>query len=490
MAKFEQKFTRLTKLKSFFKDTVTYGIAAVLPRAINIVLISLFTDKLSTAEFSVNTSFYVYIAYLNVLLTYGMETAFFRFYNTEKKPLTVFSTAFISLLCTALIALFILLFYAQAISSFMGFDRAIYFQLLISIAILDTVMVIPFAYLRVLGKSKSYSLFKILNALIFGVFNVLFLVYLPEWTEEGKTISLYDPSLKEGYIFIANLIASIFTFLCLLPVIRKVEWSFDWSLWKKMFSYAWPVLVAGLAYTTNENLDKLVLDKLLGPETMGAYAGAYKIGVIMTLYILAFRLGAEPFFFNLAKSENAKQTYAIVTKWFTILGVIFMLFVVVFIEPIAGLLLRSPDYMDALGIVPIILAANLFLGIYNNLSVWYKMTNKTQYGMYISVFGAVITIVFLFTSIPVLGYFGAAWATFIAYGLMMLISFVVGRRHYHVPYEYLRISLYLLFGIAFSFLHFYHFKNNYVMGCLGIIGFLSTIVFAERTSVNKILKKA
>ncbi len=489
MAKFEQKFTLLTKLKSFFKDTVTYGLAAVLPRAINIVLISLFTDKLTTSEFSVNTSFYVYIAYLNVLLTYGMETAFFRFYNTEKKPLSVFSTSFISLLATALMALIVLLLYAEPISAFMGFDRAIYFQLLISIAILDTVMVIPFAYLRVLGKSKSYSLYKVLNALIFGVFNVLFLVYLPQWTEGGKTISFYDPNLKEGYIFIANLIASGFTFFCLLSVIRKVEWAFDWSLWKKMMSYAWPVLVAGLAFTTNENLDKLVLDKLLGPEAMGAYAGAYKIGVIMMLYILAFRLGAEPFFFNLAKSENAKQTYAIVTKWFTILGVIFMLFVVVFIEPIAGLLLRSPDYMDALGIVPIILAANLFLGIYNNLSVWYKMTNKTRYGMYISVFGAVITIVFLFTSIPVLGYFGAAWATFVAYGVMMLISFVLGRRHYLVPYEYLRISLYLLFGIGFSFLHFYNFKNNYILGCLGILAFVSILFFAERATINKILKK-
>jgi O-antigen/teichoic acid export membrane protein len=407
----------------------------------------------------------VYIAYLNVLLTYGMETAFFRFYNTEKKPLSVFSTSFISLLATALMALIVLLLYAEPISAFMGFDRAIYFQLLISIAILDTVMVIPFAYLRVLGKSKSYSLYKVLNALIFGVFNILFLVYLPLWTEGGKTISFYDPNLKEGYIFIANLIASVFTFFCLLSVIRKVEWVFDWSLWKKMMSYAWPVLVAGLAFTTNENLDKLVLDKLLGPEAMGAYAGAYKIGVIMMLYILAFRLGAEPFFFNLAKSENAKQTYAIVTKWFTILGVIFMLFVVVFIEPIAGLLLRSPDYMDALGIVPIILAANLFLGIYNNLSV------------------------FLFTSIPILGYFGAAWATFVAYGVMMLISFVLGRRHYLVPYEYLRISLYLLFGIGFSFVHFYSFKNNYILGCLGILAFLTILFFAERATINKILKQ-
>ncbi|MGB0778401.1 MAG: polysaccharide biosynthesis C-terminal domain-containing protein [Flavobacteriaceae bacterium] len=480
----------MSKIKSFFKDTIVYGLAAVLPKAVNVFLVSLHTLTLSTSQFSVNTIFYVWIAYLNILLTYGMETAFFRFYNTEKSKDKVISTSFISLLSTTVLALAILLYFSSPIADFMGFSKPIFFQMMITIAILDTLVVIPFAYLRVKGKSLQYAGFKILSIVIYAIFNILFLWYLPQHPESSiRTIISFEPSFKEGYIFVANLIASGFIFIALLPIMFKAKWNFDFQLWKKMLVYAWPVLVAGLAYTTNENLDKLVLEDLVGADSMGAYAGAYKIGVMMSLYILAFRLGAEPFFFNQAKEKNAKTNYALITKWFTIVGSLFLLTIVVLIYPIASIFLKSSAYYAALDIVPIILAANLFLGVYNNLSIWYKLTNKTKYGMYISVFGALLTAILLFQTIPAVGYIGAAWATFIAYGAMMLISYFLGRKHYKVPYDLLGIGLYLTIAIAFSFLSFYQFRENYWVGISLILCLCIIIYLREAKELKSLLQR-
>lgn len=475
----------MAQLKTFLKDTFIYGLAAVLPKAINVLLVGLHTDTLSTGEYSVNTLFYVWIAFLNILLTYGMETAFFRFYNTEKDPSKVLSTSFFSLLISSILALATLLYFSEGLASFMGFDDAIYFQLMISIAIMDALIIIPFAYLRVQGKSISYALFRLVNIAIYALLNIYFLWFLPQELGQGAPqnelfFGYYNPEFKEGYIFLSNLAASAFSFLIILPFLTKLRWQFDLLIWKKMLGYAWPVLIAGLAYTVNENLDKLFLEDRLGGDVMGAYAGAYKIGVIMSLFILAFRLGAEPFFFNKAKDDNAKETYAIITKWFSITGALLLLFIVVFIYPIAGLFLKQASYFKALDIVPIILLANLFLGIYNNLSVWYKVTNKTRYGMYISVIGALLTIGGLIMFIPVFGYIGAAYATLIAYFLMMLISYLWSRKHYRIKYEKGRISMYLILSAGFSYLSFYVFDSSILPG-ISLIIILCLIVFtAER----------
>lgn len=456
-----------------------------MPKAINVLLVSLHTSTLDSKQFSVNTIFYVYIAYLNILLTYGMETAFFRFYNTEKDKNVVVSTAFISILSTTFIALITMLIFANPIAEFMGFQDPIFFKLMISVAILDTLVVIPFAYLRVTGKSITYTAYKLASILIIAVFNVYFLWYMPQ----NQSLNWFDPGYEEGYIFVANLIACVFVFLGVLPVMRKFKWAFNRKLLKKMLSYAWPVLVAGIAYITNENMDKLVLEDLVGKSQMGAYAGAYKIGVIMTLYITAFRLGAEPFFFNQAKEKNAPQTYALITKWFSILGTLFLIGIVVFIDPIAGIFLRSEEYFSALGIVPIILAANLFLGIYNNLSIWYKVTDKTKYGMYISSAGAILTVVLLFTTIPKYGYMAAAWTTMFVYGLMMLASYLLGQKQYKIPYDIQKIGLYLILGITMSFVKYYYFPEAILLGIVFILGYLITIFLMERKNVQAIIKR-
>ncbi|WP_152285929.1 lipopolysaccharide biosynthesis protein [Flavicella marina] len=480
----------MSTFKRFFKDTIIYGIAAVLPKAINVLLVRLHTSSLTTSEYSVNTSFYVWAAYFNILLTYGMETAFFRFFNSEKEKGKVVSTAFISILTTSIVALIGLQLFSDAIATFLGFSKPLYFSLLVWISILDTLIVIPFAYLRVKGLSKNYTLFRVLNIGIYAFFNLFFLWYLPKnfYSLPNILESIYQPNFKEGYIFIANLIASAVTFLCVLPLIIKFDFSFDKFLFKKMIRYAWPILIAGLAYTTNENLDKLLLEDWLGKDIMGAYAGAYKIGVIMSLFIMAFRLGAEPFFFNQADKKNAKTSYAIILKWFVIIGVVFVVSIVAYIDFIASIFLGSDEYFMALSIVPIILIANLFLGIYNNLSIWYKLTDKTRFGMYISVIGAVITIAMLFILIPKIGFIGAAWATVTAYGSMLLISYLLGRKFYPVPYDIKRISLYLLLCIGISSISFMHFKGAFLINTAFIISLIGLIAFLEQKELRRFIK--
>ena len=479
----------MSTFKRFFKDTIIYGIAAVLPKAINVLLVRLHTSSLTPSEYSINTSFYVWAAYFNIVLTYGMETAFFRFFNSEKDKGKVISTSFCSILATSIFALISLLIFKDSISSALGFSNPLYFSLLVWISILDTLIVIPFAYLRVTGNSKKYTLYKLLNIGIYTIFNLLFLWYLPKNNSQNILFlkNSFDPNFKEGYIFIANLIASSVTFICVLPLIFKFKFSFDKRILVKMLQYSWPILIAGLAYTTNENLDKLILEDWLGKEIMGAYAGAYKIGVIMSLFIMAFRLGAEPFFFNQAGKKNAPKTYAIILKWFVIVGALFVLAIVSYVDLIASIFLGKKEYYQAISIVPLILIANLFLGIYNNLSIWYKLTDKTKYGMYISVFGAGITVAMLYILVPKIGFIGAAWATVTAYGSMLLISYLMGQKHYPVPYDVTRISIYLTTTIVLSTLSFNYFKGAFIINSCFILVFLILIYLLEQKELRSIL---
>lgn len=275
----------------------------------------------------------------------------------------------------------------------------------------------------------------------------------------------------------------------LLPYIFKFKFQFSKAVLQKMMAYGIPIMIGSLAYVTNENLDKLLLGDMISKDQMGIYAACYKLGVFMTLYVMAFRLGAEPFFFNHADKANAKETYAKILKWFTIIGTIFMLIVVGYINLFASILLSKPEYYEALAIVPIILLANLFLGIYNNLSVWYKLTDKTKYGMYFSIFGAIITIVLNLFLIEKYGYMASAWATLVAYGSMSIISYFYGKKHYKVPYQLNTILLYLIIVTTLSFISFYQFQENYLVSSLFLIGFIGFILVNERTELKNILKK-
>lgn len=484
----------MNALKRFFKDTIIYGIAAVLPRAINILLVKLHTSKLTAEKYAVNTDYYVYAAYFNALLTYGMETAFFRFFSKEKDKGKVVSTSFLSLATTTFLFLVSMLIFSSQISDFFGFKNQLFFKLLIWTTVLDTMVVVPYAYLRVTNRPIRFTLYKILNILIFAFFNLFFLWFVPYAIEKNITlptwiISSYQNNPTVIFIFIAGTIASASTFILLLPTFFKFKIQFDFELLKKMLRYSIPILIAGLAYVTNENLDKLLLGDMIGEQQMGVYAACYKLGVFMTLFIMAFRLGAEPFFFNYSEEKNATTTYATILNWFVIAGAFFMIFIVAFLDVFASILLGSDEYFEALMIVPIILLANLLLGIYHNLAIWYKLTDKTRFGMYFSIIGAIITVVLNVVMIPKIGFMASAWATLAAYGIMMLLSYFIGKKHYPVPYNIKKTVSYLLAATLISFISFSYFRENYFVSVGLVLLFGVFIFFIERKELAMILKR-
>jgi len=488
------KFITLSALQRFFKDTIIYGIAAVLPRAINILLTYLHTSTLKSDKYADNTWYFVFAAYFIAFLTFGLETAFFRFFSKEKEKGKIVSTSFITLLGSTILFLSVLLFFNEDISLILGFDNPLHLKILTFVTALDLLVVIPYAYLRVTNKPLKFTFFKVVNILIYAFFNIFFLWFVPYALKNNISIPTlitdsYQNTPTVVYIFIANLIASLITFLMLLPYIFKFKFDFDGKVLRKMLVYGLPIMVGSLAYVTNENLDKLLLGDMLGKEQMGIYAACYKLGVFMTLYIMAFRLGAEPFFFNHAHKENAKETYAKILTWFTIIGALFMLIVVVYINLFAGILLAKPEYYQALAIVPIILLANLFLGIYNNLSVWYKLTDKTKYGMYFSVFGAFLTIAFNLILIPKIGFMASAWATLIAYGTMTIISYFYGKKYYAVPYNISKVILYIVISVGLSFISYNYFKENYIISTLLIVAFVVFIAINEKSELKSLIKQ-
>lgn len=475
----------MSVLKTFFKDTIIYGLAIVLPRLINFLLVPLYTGVFENEEYSENTEFYVVVAFFNVILSYGMETSFFRFFSKHKEKEKVLSTALISLLTTTVLFGVLLFSLKTQISEALRINPEFY-VILVSIILLEALIVIPFAYLRVTGRPIRFAAIKIINVLIIVGLNILF---LSEAYGIESIQNLFTVSEKVEYTFIANLIASITVLALVSPYFFKTKLKFDISIFKQMLNYGLPIMVAGLAYVINENFDKWFLPDTLGKEVNGAYSACYKIAVFMTLFIQAFRMGAEPFFFNHSDKENATQTYATILKYFTIIGTLGLMLVTVYIDVISSVIIKSPSYLIALDIVPIVLLANLCLGIYHNLSIWYKLTDRTRFGMYISVIGAAITIGFNIIFIPKIGFMACAYATLITYGLMMLISYGLGKKYYPVPYDVNRITIYLLISTAFSFITYYHLDRNMLIGTLFLLLFVALVAFLERKELKTLLKR-
>ncbi|CAN5314390.1 polysaccharide biosynthesis C-terminal domain-containing protein [soil metagenome] len=477
----------MSTLKRFFQDTFIYGFATVLPRLMNFILVPLHTYALGPAGYSINTTFYVWAAFFNVILTYGMETAFFRFFSTSKEKSKVFSTAFITLAVTTIIFFVLVFIFREWFTYFIGLDP-VYFNYLLGILALDTLVVVPFAYLRASNRPVKFAVFKILNISVVVILNFYFLWFVTEFPSLTPEIVLANYSNVDivGYIFIANLVASGVTFLILLPYFFSTKIEYSKTLLKQMWAYGWPIMIAGLAFVINENLDKLLLKEMLSDEIMGAYAGCYKLAVFMMIYIQAFKMGAEPFFFNHAQNENARQTYATILEYFVIAGSLILLILVGFLDFFKELIIRDESYWFTISIVPIVLLANLFLGIYHNLSVWYKLTDKTRIGMYISVFGAVVTIILNVLLIPVIGFMASAWATLAAYGSMMVISYFLGRKYYPVPYDLKLIGLYLITAVIFSSISYIFFRGNYLVGTAFVLLFLLITLGTKRRELKQI----
>ncbi len=482
----------MSLLKKFAKDTAIYGLAAVLPKLINVLLVKLHTYVLANpAAYADVSQFYIYAVYFNVLLTFGMETAFFRFFTKLNHDPKVLRTSFTFILINSLVFLTGFLIFSDQIARFLDIEK-MYYQILVIILILDTLVVIPYAYLRVTGKALKFATYRIINILIYVLFNVLFLLVLPYLVKKNiiHIPSFMDFSKDHGkiiFIFIANLIASAVTFLLFLPVLIRFKLGIDKKLLIRLLTYGIPIMIAGLAYATNENADKLFLGELINKEIMGKYAAVYKIGALMALYVTAFKLGAEPFFFSQSKEKNHKQQYAKILLWFTILGAVFILAIIAFLPLIAKILIGNSVYLDTLDIVPVLLVAYLFFGIYNNLSVWYKLTEKTKYAMFLSVFGAIITLAFNYYMIPRIGYIASAWATLAAYFSMTALSYWLGQKHYKIHYSTFKILFYILSAGIIGEWMFVFSYGNYSVNVLVLLLYLGLIILTEKEDIKQIL---
>ncbi|WP_343486945.1 polysaccharide biosynthesis C-terminal domain-containing protein [Allomuricauda sp. d1] len=479
----------MNPLKKLFKQTAIYGLATVMPRMLSVLLLPLYTSVFENASgYGEYVNIYAWIAIFNVLLAYGMETAFFRFYNKEANKTNVVSTSLISLLATSLLFLILALLLKDSLAEWTNIDID-FIKFTAYILVLDALVIIPFALLRAKEKPGMYAVIKILNVAINLGFNVFFLLVLPKLAVEENTIwnNLYRADFEINYIFISNIIASGITLLILLPTYFSNKYTFDASLWKRMLKYAAPVMIAGFAFTINEVVDKIMLTELLSKTEAGKYGACYKLALFMTLFGTAFRLGVEPFFFSHANEERPQRTYAQITNYFVIMGSVILLFVVVYIDLLAKLLILNETYLEAVQIVPIILLASFCLGIYHNLSVWYKVTDRTKFGAYISSIGAVLTLIINLALIPKIGYMASAWATLAAYGSMMCLSYYFGKKYYPIPYNMRKILFYGGLSILFSALAFYVFNRNLIVGTLLLLVFLGVLLKMEGAQLKRIL---
>ena len=461
---------------------------------ISFLLNPLYVDRLPKQEFADVSIIFAWLVFFNVILSYGMETAFFRFYNNEDNKKSVISTSTISIFWTSIAFLTLALINRKLLASWSSIDVQ-YVTYTIWILTLDALVIIPFSKLRAEKRPMIYAIIKISSVLINLGLNVFFLYVLPEISKSnpsGFFSTIYFENFQVGYIFVSNLIASLLTFLVLSPNYIKIKWRFDFVLWKKMLSYGFPILVAGSAFAINEHFDKILLDWFnVSKQDIGAYAACYKIGMFMVLFRTAYTLGIEPFFFSHAKNENAPQTYATITKYFVIFGSFICFFVIAFIDFLKLLLVPNASYWDAIKVVPLIVLANFFLGIYTNLSVWYKLIDKTKIGAGISIIGAFVTLALNYILIPKIGYYGSAFATIAAYASMMIISYKMGQKEYPIPYDINKILTYLGVTILFSAISFYiaYVRESYLIRIVLSGFFLYFIYYNEKETLLKIIKR-
>ncbi|PLX14040.1 MAG: polysaccharide biosynthesis protein [Marinilabiliales bacterium] len=440
-------------IKKLAGDTAIYGLGTMVPRLLNYLLVPFYTRLVfNTEEYGHITELYAYVAILLVLLTLGMETAFFRYANKNKNAIAVYNTSLSTISIVTVFFLLLIVLFLGDISSAIRYSGHSEYILLIALIVgIDAFTAIPFAWLRYENKAKRFSLIRILSVVINISFNLIFLIVIPKFFPEiSENSVLYEAENKIIFVFIANIIGSASTLLLLWNEIKLFKFSIDKVLLRKLLAYGLPILVIGFAGMINEVADKILLKYFLSDqetaiEQVGIYGASYKLAILMMLFIQMFRYAAEPFFFAEAKKKNAKKTYGEVMNWFVIFIWFIFLGVNLYLDIFKYFI--GEEFWAGLSVVPIILAAKMSLGVFFNLSVWYKLTNKTLYGALIAIFGALVTIVLNIILIPTMGYMGSAWANFICYFSMMLISFFWGRKVYKVNYNLKKIFTYSILGL-------------------------------------------
>ncbi len=477
---------------------MVYGLGTMLPRFLNYALLTPFyTAIFIKAEYGIVTELYAYMALLLVVLTYGMETGYFRFAQKSENPEEVFSTSLVSLLFTSLV--FILLFnvFIDPVSVIMKYeDHKLYLRLFSLIVAIDAFTAIPFAKLRRDNKPLRFSLIKIINVTIIVCLALFFYLLAPILYDKGNefVIKIYKPEFGVGYVFVANLAGSIVMLLCLLPEILGAKLKFSRELWKRMIIYSFPLLISGMAGIINDALDKVLLRRLVDSDTplatVGEYGAGYKIAVLMALFIQMYRFAMEPFFFEKASGKDAKETYAMAMKYFVIYALILFLGLNLYISVIQ--LILPGNYRNAMFIVPIVSMGYLLYGVFVNLSIWYKANDLTKYGAYLTILGAIITIAINIIFIPKYSYLASAWAHVACYGTMIIGSYLISRKYYPIEYEKGKILFYIVIAVIIVLL-----ANNINYGSLIkelgfntllILGFIVLVEYMDK-AVSVFLKR-
>jgi O-antigen/teichoic acid export membrane protein len=443
----------MNEIRKLAGQTVIYGFGTVVPRFLNYALLTPFyTYIFAREQYGIVTELYAWMVLALVILTYGMETTYFRFAGKKAPADTVYSTALVSLFSTSALFILAVSLFIRPVSAFLGYGQHTeYIRMFAWIVAIDALSAIPFAYLRGNNKPVIFSILKIVNVVVTIIMVFFFLRTAPRLAEQGSKwiFKVYDPDFQVGYVFLANLVGSAVTLIFLLPFIVRIRPAFDAKLLKKMLAYSWPLLIGGMAGSLNEVLDKILLRRLVGGAeglaTVGLYGAGFKVGVLMSLFIQMYRFAAEPFFFEKAGSKDARETYAVTMKYFVITGLILFLVINLYIEALQ--IIIGPVFRESLIVVPIISMGYLLLGIFINQSIWYKVDDKTIYGAWITILGAAVTIAVNLLFVPMYGYIAAAWAHVACYLSMVIVSYFLGQKLYPVKYETGKIMLYILLAV-------------------------------------------
>lgn len=499
----------MSVLRKFAGQTAIYGLSTIVARLVNFLLTPLFVNKFAPSVYGIFTNMYSWAAMLNAVLAFGMETTYFRYLQKhDNDRAKVYNNSFVIILFASTLFIITTHLFSVNIATWLNngtydADYNRYVRYFAWILVIDALAVIPFARLRAEGRPLRFAILKLINILTFVGFSLFFIVAIP-WliASGGGAYPAYFASWYRdgwvGYVFLSNLIASGLTLLLLLPELAKLRLRLDRKLAMDMLSYSLPILIANISFIINEHIDKIMIPKLLlggaGDRDLGIYGAVSKIAVFLSIAVQAFRLGAEPFFFSYSKNKNARQTYALIMDYFIIAMIFVMVGITVNIEWLkyfikGGSPEEQAQYWSGLHIVPILLLNYVLLGIYMNLSIWYKLTDQTRFGLYISGIGAIITIVLNILLIPHYSYVGAVWVTAIAYAAMVATSYFWGQQRYPVPYRVGKNGAYIVVGIIICWLAFDVFDRHLLIGNLLFVAFMLATGLVERKTLLAIRKK-
>lgn len=454
----------MNPLRQLVSQTAIYGLSSILGRFLNYLLVPLYTYTFSASEYGVVSEFYAYAGFFAVLLVFGLETGYFRFrQKPEYAGEAVYASALSFLTVINLLFVTAIFYWQQPLASALHYpEHPEYVLWFAGILAIDAVTALPFARLRAENRAWRFAGIRMAEIIITIGLNLFFLLLCPKLIEQWPNsiiTEIYDPRLGVAYIFLCNLVASTCKLLLLLPQFRAVPLRFDLSILRPLSRYSLPMVVIGFAGMINEMLDRAIL-KIMLPydlasnlKMLGIYGACYKLSILMSLFVQAFRYAGEPFFFSYAGRADAKRAYALVMQYFVIAGIFIFLLVALFIDFFQYFI--GAEFRAGLDVVPILLLANLCLGIYVNLSVWYKLSDRTGMGAWVSLAGAVLTASLNVWWIPVWGYVGSAWATLACYGFMVILSWLLGQRYYPIAYPLKKITAYLGLGLGLFFGHRY-----------------------------------